>query len=202
VLAVTSGLPRRILLHPTGPGQTRELPNPEGLVCDFLRWLPDGRIVLFGTTPGAGHGRGYLLDPKSGPPRAFTAPDVEPVRYWAIPVSPDSTRVVARDVQGRLSAYRLDGGAPEPIAGVSPLDVPLEWSADGTALLVARVQELPWRVRRHELASGRETPLTEIAPNQVAGVRLSQVFITPDGRSWVHSYSRLLTDLYLVKRLH
>jgi Tol biopolymer transport system component len=197
VLAVTSRFPRRILLHPTGTGQTRELSNPAGLVFEFLRWLPDGRIVMFASVPGLGHRSGYVLDPAGGPPHPFTGPDVEPVRYWAIPVSPDGTRVVAHDLQGRLNAYRLDGGTPESIEGISPLDLPLEWSADGGALLVARLGELPWRVRRHELASGRETPLTEIAPGQVAGVRLSQVFLTPDGRSWVHSYSRLLTDLYL-----
>ena len=197
VLAVTPRVPRQILLHPTGPGQSRELQNPEGLRFDFLRWLPDGRIVMFATVPGLGHRRGYVLDPAGGPPRPFTDPDVEPVRHWAIPVSPDGTRVVAHDLQGRLNAYRVDGGAPEPIEGISPLDLPLEWSADGGALLVARLGELPWRVRRHELASGRETPLTEIAPGQVAGVRLTQVFLTPDGRSWVHSYSRLLSDLYV-----
>lgn len=33
----------------------------------------------------------------------------------------------------------------------------------------------------------------------VAGARLSWVFLTPDGRFWVHSYSRLLIDLYAVE---
>ena len=96
-----------------------------------------------------------------------------------------------------MNAYRVDGGSPEPIAGLSAPDLPLEWSADGRALFVARPGELPWRIRRHELASGRETPWTEIAPGQMAGARLSQVFLTPDGRYWVHSYSRLLIDLYV-----
>ena len=188
-----------ILLHPTGPGQSRELPNPEGLYPDHPRWLPDGRIVIFGTAPGRGHRRGYLLDPKGGPPRPFTDEDVEPVRYWAIPISPDGTRVLARDAQGRVSAYRVDGGPPEPIPGLSPLDLPLEWSADGRAVFVARSREMPWRIRRHELASGRETPWTEIAPGEMAGARLSWVFLTPDGRFWAHSYSRLLIDLYAVE---
>lgn len=45
-------------------------------------------------------------------------------------------------------------------------------------------------------AAYRETPWTQITPGQVAGARLSQLFFTPDGRYWAHSYSRLLTDLY------
>ncbi len=35
----------------------------------------------------------------------------------------------------------------------------------------------------------------------VAGLRLSWVYITPNGRFWIHSYSRLLTDLYTVEGL-
>jgi len=197
VLALTPAPPRRILLHPTGTGPSRELPNPEGLVLDAPRWLADGRIVMFAGKPGQGLRRGYVLDPRGGPPRPFTDEGVEAVRYWTIPASPDSTRVVARDAEGSVSAYRVDGGPPEPIAGLSPLDLPLEWSADGRALFVARQGELPWRIRRHELATGRETPWTEIVPGQVAGARLSQVFLTPDGRSWTHAYSRLLVDLYM-----
>ena len=196
VLALTPLVPRRMLLHPTGPGQSRELPNPEGIRLDFLRWLPDGRIVMFGALPGRGE-RGYVLDPRGVTPRPFTEEGVELVRYWAIPVSPDGTRVVARDAQGRLSAFRVDGGPPELIQGISPLDLPVEWSADGRALLVGRPGEVPWRIRRHELVGGRETSCAEIMPAQVAGLRLSQIFLTPDGRFWTHSYSQLLTDLYV-----
>jgi Tol biopolymer transport system component len=203
-LAVTQLPPRRVVLHPTGTGSSLEMPNPEQLMPDFPRWLPDGRIVMFAHTPGRGLNRGYVFDPRTKtPPRAFTDEGVEPQRYWMIPVSPDSTRVVARSPQGQLGAYRVDGsGPPEPINGLSPQDVAIEWTADGRALFVARYGELPWRVRRHEIASGRETPWTEIAPTQLAGARLSQVFLTPDGRYWAHSYSRMLVDLYEASGVH
>jgi hypothetical protein len=36
----------------------------------------------------------------------------------------------------------------------------------------------------------------EVAPGQVAGARLSMLFLTPDGRYWAHGYSRMLVDLY------
>ena len=42
-----SGKP--LLLHPTGAGQTRKLPNPDNLVFDSAAWLPDSRyVVMFG----------------------------------------------------------------------------------------------------------------------------------------------------------
>jgi dipeptidyl aminopeptidase/acylaminoacyl peptidase len=164
-----------------------------------MRWLPDGRIVMFGSPAGAGHRRGYVLDPKGGPPRAFTPENVEPVRYWATPISPDGSRVVVRDPEGQISAYPVDGGTPEPLRTLEPGDVPLEWSKDGQALFVTRAGGFPWRIRRHEIGTGRETPVTEIAPSQIAGARLSWVFITPDGRYWAHSYSRLLADVYVAE---
>jgi eukaryotic-like serine/threonine-protein kinase len=199
VVALTRRDQRQIVLHPTGPGESKELPNPESLNLVYLRWLPDGRIVMFGSPTGPGHRRGYVLDPRSGPPRPFTPENVEPVRYWATPVSPDGTRVVARDSEGRVNAYPVDGGAPEPFRTLKRDDLPLEWSADGRALLVASVDGPPWRILHHEIASGRESPVTDVAANQVAGARLSWIFITPDGRYWAHSYSRLLMDVYLAE---
>ena len=127
------------MLHPTGPGETKELPNPESLDLVFIRWLADGRMVMFGAPAGAGLRRGYVLDPKGGPPRPFTPEGVEPTRYWATAVSPDGTRVVARDPSGVVSAYPVDGGAPEPFRTLKRDDLPLEWTADGRALLVASV---------------------------------------------------------------
>jgi hypothetical protein len=199
VLALTPDARPRILLHPTGPGQTREIPNPESVDFLGMKWLPDGRIVAFGASKS--RMRGSVIDPADGSHRTFTEEGVEPVRYWSIPVSPDGARVVARDAQGRVHAYPVDGGAPAPIDGLSPLDIPLEWSSDGRALFVARSGEVPWRIRRRELTGGRETPWTEIEPAHPGGIRLSQVFITPDGRYWVHGYSRLLTDLYVAEGL-
>ena len=171
--AVTHSSPARRAL-PHGDGPLDRDAEPRAAHAQLPRWLPDGRIVMFAHTAGRGLNRGYVFDRRTmAPPRAFTDEGVEPVRYWVFPASPDSARVVARDSQGRLVAYRVDGaGAPEPITGLSAQDLPIEWTADGRALFVARYGELPWRVRRHEIASGRETPWTEIAPTQLAGARL------------------------------
>ena len=199
-LALTPESRPRILLHPTGPGQTRELPNAEGVDYLGMKWLPSGRIVAFGAV-GKGRIKGHLLDPETGTQRPFTQEGVEPVRYWSIPVSPDGARVVARDSEGRVNAYPVDGGPPVPIDGLSPLDVPLEWSSDGRALFVARPGETPWKIRRFDLESGRDTPWTEVMAVNPGGIRLSQLYITPDGRYWVHSYARLLTDLFIAEGL-
>ena len=53
-----------------------------------------------------------------------------------------------------------------------------------------------------ELDSGRRTPVREIRAREAAGLRLSVFAISSDGRSYVHSYSRLLSDLFVVEGLH
>jgi len=79
--------------------------------------------------------------------------------------------------------------------------VPIEYTADGKAVFVAHRTTTGWSVRRYERATGREAPHKDIVANDLAGLRLSQIYITPDGRSYVHSYSRLLVDLYVAQGL-
>ena len=199
VIAVTPESPSRLLLHPTGPGQTREVPNPDRINIDNARWLPDGRgIALLGRSTER-RSRGYVLAADGGSSRAFTPEGVEPVRWWTMPVSPDGSQVVARGPDGQIRAYPVDGGPARQIPGLAEPDVPLEWTADGKAIFIARQEGGTWRVRRLDVSTGRESPWMEVTPPEVAGLRVSQLCLTPDGRHYVHSYSRLLTDLYVVE---
>jgi len=72
LLALTTDAPSRVLLHPTGPGQSREVRVAAGLQVDLAGWLPSRpEIVAFATAPGHLPGA-YVLDPGGGPPRLFT----------------------------------------------------------------------------------------------------------------------------------
>ena len=76
----------------------------------------------------------------------------------------------------------------------------MQWLADGQGLLVARPGS-PWIIERLDLSSGQRTPALEIRAREAAGLRLSIVAVSPDGRHYVHSYSRLLSQLFLVEGL-
>ena len=190
-----------VMLHPTGAGKTRELPNPDALLFDTAGWMPDNRrVVLFGQHAGK-PGHGYVQDIEGGPPRSFTAAGVTAIRWWSVPVAPDGSRVIARGEDGVPAFFRLNDGAREPVPGLRPGDSPIEFSEDGRALLVARGNGLPWVVERMDIATGRRTPALEVRARDAAGLRLSIIDVTPDARHYVHSYSRLLSDLFVVKGL-
>jgi hypothetical protein len=190
-----------VMLHPTGAGKTRELPNPDTLLFDTAAWLPDNRrVVMFGQRAGQ-PGRGYVQDIDGGAPRPFTAEGLTALRWWSLPVAPDGSRVIARGEDGAPAFFRVSDGAREPVPGLRPGETPIRFTADGRALLVAHGNGLPWIIERMDIATGRRTPALEIRAREAAGLRLSIIDVTPDARHYVHSYSRLLSDLFLVKGL-
>ena len=83
---------------------------------------------------------------------------------------------------------------------VLPLEknTPRAGRPDGRELYVSALSGAPHQIFRIDVTTGRRTLWKELHPSQKAGVRLSQVSITPDGRTVLHSYSRLLSNLYVV----
>jgi hypothetical protein len=116
--------------------------------------------------------RGYLQRLSGGPPRPFTPEGVGALKWWSIAVSPDGAQVLGRDTSGRIAQYPLDGSAPEPVTGLQADELPIAWTPDGRALLVAHGQGRPWVIDRMDLASGRREKLFEIRPREMAGLRL------------------------------
>jgi WD40 repeat protein len=199
ILSVTSAPPMRLLLHPIGPGGSHELANPEEIVIENGRWLDNERVVLFGPT-ARGRRRGYVQRVAGGTPVAFTPEGVESPTWWALAVSPDGMRVTARGPDGVMALWPLNGGPPEPLK----LDadyVPLEWTADGRRLVVARRIRSGWDVAFYEIATGRVKRVSDIVANEASGLRSTILAVTPDVKYLVHSYSRLMVDLYLAEGL-
>jgi hypothetical protein len=60
-----------LFLHPTGPGASRTLPDPENIVFNNAGWLDPDHVIGFGQKTGE-RSQGYIQDINSGPPRRFT----------------------------------------------------------------------------------------------------------------------------------
>ena len=166
----------------------------EGINVQRAAWLPDGK-TLFLTAGEPGHGPRLYLRPLDGSSRA-----ISPEGYRGYPrcVSPDGKRAVVRGPDQRLYLYPIAGGEPVPVPGVTTADEPAGWAQDGQFIWVFRRAELPAKVSRLDLSTGKRELWKELIPADAAGVsEVTQPLPTPDGRYYVYTYIRLLDDLYV-----
>jgi hypothetical protein len=69
---------------------------------------------------------------------------------------------------------------------------------DGKWLFVFDRGKIPGRVFRIELATGKREFWRELVPLDPAGIDLlSPPALTSDGKTYVYSYNRILSDLFL-----
>lgn len=81
-------------------------------------------------------------------------------------------------------------------------EIPVAWAAGGRELLVRREAELPAKVYRVDVATGRRELWKELVPNDPAGVmQVLGVVATPDLDELAHTYLRVLTELQVVDGL-
>jgi hypothetical protein len=81
-------------------------------------------------------------------------------------------------------------------------DLPINFTSDGSAVFVYHTGEIPAKVYRVDLASGKKSVWKEIAPLDPTGVStIGPVLMTPDGKTYVYGFHRTVGDLYLVEGL-
>ncbi|HEY3202309.1 MAG TPA: protein kinase [Thermoanaerobaculia bacterium] len=200
---VTAHTPRaehpQLWIYPTGAGEKKLLPTGTLQVGTSADWLRDGkRIVFTANEPGRG-GRLFLTDTVGGNPRALT-----PEGYRLIPrsVSPDGKWVAAIGPDRKRYLYPLEGGEPQPIVGLAPDETPTGWSGDGRSLYVFRRRDVPARVFKLEVATGKKELWKEFMPADGSGIQdIAPIIPTPDGQAYVYGYSRTLSDMYVVEGL-
>jgi Tol biopolymer transport system component len=199
-LAITARAVRpQLVLYPTGAGEKRVLGTGNLAVETAGGFLPDGKRIVF-TASEPGHGtRLFLIDLPDGRPRAFTP---EGYRTFSQGISPDGRLVVVVGPDRRRYLYPLEGGEPTPLPGLSFDETPAQWSADGRYLYVYRRRDVPAKVWKLEIATGKRELWKEVMPADGAGIAtVAPVIPTPDGRAYVYSYFRTLSDLYVVEGL-
>lgn len=179
---------------PTGAGEARTVPTGDVNVY-LAHWFADGSRLLVGGMPPGREGRLYVSDPSGGSLRAIT-PEMTGIGV----VSPDGKWVATIGHDGHF-LYPVDGGERRPIAGLDQNDWPVAWSSDGQTLYFRREGEMPLSVMRVDVATGREESWKQFLPPDPAGVMWIDPLVTSDGRGYVYTYHRVLSDLYLVEGL-
>ena len=188
---------RQLVLVPTGAGDPQPLPAHGIQTYRGARWFPDGRRILFnGSEPGHNL-RSYVQEIPDGRPRPLTPEDTR-----AVAISPDGEWAAAIGQNQGISLWPVSGGTPRTVRGTEPGDRPVAWSADGRSLWLFRRGEVPAHVFQLEIASGRRRLWKTLVPPDAAGVySIIEFQITPTGHAYFYSYTRMLSQLYLVSGL-
>ena len=200
---VTANTPReenpKLWLYPTGAGDKRLLPTGNLGIESSGDWLHDSKRIVF-TASEPGHGsRIFLMDTTGGSPRALSP---EGYRLSPRTVSPDDKRVAVIGPDRKRYLYRLEGGEPQPIPGLAPEETPAGWSGDGRSLYIYRRRDIPARITKLDVVTGRREFWKELMPGDGAGIQdVAPIIPTPSGEAYVYGYSRNLSDMYVVEGL-
>ena len=188
-------------LLPTGTGDPKALTVQGVSPEQAAAWLPDSRGFVFaGSEPGHSL-RLYVQSIDGGKPRPVT-PDGIVAAIPGFAVSPDGRWVAAVGADGKTGLFPLDGGTPKALTGPQQGEFPLRFSPDGRHLYLWKRGDIPARVSRVEVESGRREVWKDLLPLDPSGVeRISNVLLTPDARGYAYCFTRLLSDLFVVEGL-
>ncbi|HYK43087.1 MAG TPA: protein kinase [Thermoanaerobaculia bacterium] len=189
------------LLLPTGTGEHREIALAGVSAEQGATWLPDSQAFVFGGSE-KGHGvRVYVQAVAGGKARPITPEGVN-VALPGFAITADGKWLAAIGPDGKGALFSVENGSAKPLSGVGPGEFPLRFSPDDKHLYLWKRGDIPARVTRLEIATGKRELWKDLMPVDPAGVeRISNVLIAPDAKSYAYCYARLLSDLFVVEGL-
>jgi hypothetical protein len=191
----------KLMLLPTGMGEPREL-KLNGVFEAGAAWMPDSKRAVLGGAVGEEGFRLHVVDTLDETTKPLTPEGIWNGGSREFAVSPDGRFVAGMSADQTIAIYAADGSGATPVTSAEKGEVPIQWSADGTALYVYRPTALPARVFRITLATGVREPWKELMLSDPAGVfKISPLLITPDGGGYAYTAMRTLSDLYAVEGL-
>ncbi len=195
-VACFRGDPARIVILPTGAGESRTLATP-GITPLSASWFPDGRrLLVTGNEPGHGL-RVYVVPLDGGSPKAIT-PDG--TNIYAHPLSPDVRYVLAQGPDAVYALFPVDGGPPVAVKGLGPNDVPVRMPTADSAYVFDRVT-VPMPVSLVDLKTGKRTPVMTIGTRRPAETgRPFALRIAADPRTYAYSYFQTSSELFLMRK--
>ena len=194
---VIVGLPTEHVLLPTGPGQPRHLSlGSVRRATASGAWLPDGkRIVFLGAEPG--RSPRCFVQALDGEPTAVTAEGTAECRL----PSPDGRSLFV----SRTTVFDLEGQTSRPIPGLTEEDLPIGWSADGSAVFVAVAPSAAARrLFRVDVRSGKRTFVRDLrATGPIGGGAggIREIHLSADARTIAYTVSRYSSELMLIEGL-
>ncbi len=188
-------LPDRLVLYPTGAGQTREMERGPIVSYSNARWFPDGKRLLITAAEKGAVMRSYVQDVAGGPPKAIMSDGVR-----AGYPTPDGHRALVWMSDGAWNLVDLTGDAkPVPVPGIGPDENVDGWSPDGRGVLVHDSAQVPAEITRVDLATGSRTLALTINPSDAGVLSVSVVSFSRDETAYAYDFLRYISHLYHVR---
>ncbi|TAN22265.1 MAG: serine/threonine protein kinase [Acidobacteria bacterium] len=197
--ALLGGANAKFELLPTGVGAMTTVPSQEfRLLTGFF--VPGRRgVILIGLKNG--QARAYLQrlknDQLDGEPEVFSGSV-----FQGAPPAPGGVGVPMKSAADhKWYMYPLPGSAGGSAPRLLPWSLAtgeraVGWSADGRKLYVQVNHGITATIVALDSATGKRTPVLSVTPADPAGVtKAPKVEITPDGRYYAYSVSRLKSSL-------
>lgn len=196
--------PNQLVLLPVGDGMTKVLKRFETKPLNYhpwACWFPDEKKVLFAANPNDGGTRLYVQSIE-GSPQCIT-PDMEGVEISSPrSISPDGKLLAMIDPERRICFFSFKKNSITGYPQIEPNYLPVRWSGDGKHIYIRERGAVPAVVYRYGLSGGQIEPVYELIPKDKTGVHeILRVLLTPDGKSYAYSYTRDLSDLFVIEGL-
>jgi len=193
VVAIVPGIPGRLMVYPTGAGESRQLERGSLEHYTGARWFPDGkRIAVCGSESGKAT-RCFVQDASAGPPKPVT-----PENTNVAVVSPDSLALLVRTGTNAAEIHRLAGGAPTPVPEIANDDNVVRWDSANTLIITNGTLRV--RLERFHLDPRRRELFRTITPANPVGVT-SQfgVVVAADPNVYAYTVDQQLSRLFLIQ---
>ena len=186
----------QLYMIPIGPGEPQQITHDK-ISHQEAHFLPDGKAVLFtGIEPGL-KPRIYFQKLGESVPR---------------PISPEGVRGSVPTADGKsvfgfsdtVALYPIDGlGSTRSLTGILPDDQIAAVRPDGRSVLVVSADtHTAIQLFQVDLDSNRRVFVKKFGPSDPTGLYMyPSGRFTPDGKYYVYSYVRSLSELYLVNGL-
>ena len=194
------GDPFQLVLLPTGMGEKRILTipglQPPGVYLNT--WFRDNKRFLIRANQPGRPVRHWIYNLESAQLQPATP---EGVSAYAM-VAPDQNHVLACCKDHGAWLYDLEDGSSKQAQGLTDNDLPAQWTLDGHSVYATQRSGNPLNVDVVNLDTGRRTTWKQTAAADPAGILSVDSFhVTPDGKTYVYSVRRVLSDLFLAKGL-
>jgi hypothetical protein len=160
-------------------------------------WFPDGKSLLITGNEAGKPTRAYRQEIPGGEPRPLLDEGIVPAA-----ISPDGLSILGFDAQRTWRWYPANAGVPREAPGLTADDRVVGivgWSEDRKALLVRSGTDVPARIERLDVATGRRTLLKEIGASDLVGLVMFDPYtVSRDGAQYAYRYWKRLSTLFVV----